>query len=294
MNKNKSITLYICLFLGPALIVLLFFYGVPLVNSIQYAFSNYKLTEQDNIYFHGLENYKVLFTDSSLGQVVLNTLVYVFATVLFQFILGLILALALKKPFWGRRVYQSIVFIPWAFSGFVIGLMFRWSFNGEYGVVNDLLMNMGVIQENINWLASPETGMFVVILGMIWMGVPFFGMLILAALQSIPDELYESANMDGCSGIKRFWYITCPHIKSTVVTTLLLRTIWVFNSFELIMIITGFGPAGLTNTLASYMYNKAFTTYDFGMASAIGLLFMIGLGIFAVVFLKLTKGDKDD
>ncbi len=295
MNKaNKGISIYAYVFLAPTIIFLLLYFGAPLINSIRYAFSNYKLTDPDNIYFNGITNFMGIFTDTSLVQICVNTLVYVVSTVLMQFLLGLGLALLLKKPFKGRGIYQSVVFIPWAFSGFVVGLMFRWSFNGEYGVVNDILLRFNVIAENINWLATPQTGMFVSIVAMVWMGIPFFGILLLASLQSIPEEIYESAVLDGCTGIKSFWFITLPFIKPTIITTVLLRTIWIFNSFELIMIITGFGPAGLTNTLASYMYNKAFTTYDFGMASAIGLIFMVGLCIYSIVVLKITKGNESE
>jgi multiple sugar transport system permease protein len=209
-----------------------------------------------------------------------------------QFLLGMTLALALKKKFRGRGAYQAIVFLPWAFSAFVVGLMFRWSFNGEYGVVNDLLIKLGLASEKIAWLGTPGLSLLVVIFAMIWMGVPFFAIMYLAALQSIPEDVYEAADIDGCGAIRRFFAITFPYIKPTVIMTLLLRTIWVFNSFDLIVVITGGGPANHSQTLPSYMYTRAFSGYDFGLASALGVVLMVILAVYAVIFLKVTKYNK--
>ncbi len=184
------------------------------------------------------------------------------------------------------------MFLPWAFSGFVVALIFRWSFNGEYGVVNDLLKKIGLVEDSIAWLGTPGLSLLVVIFAMIWIGIPFFAITILAALQSVPTDIYEAADVDGCGILRQFFSITLPFIKPTIITTVLLRTIWIFNSFDLIMIITNGGPANSSQTLPAYMYSKAFGTYDFGFASAIGLCLMIALGAYAVAFLKVTKYDQ--
>lgn len=131
------------LFLLPVLVVLLAMFGYPLLKSIVMSFQNYKLTAPDDVFFNGVENFKKLFANQETSMILKNSLAYVVISVVGQLLLGMILALALKKPFRGRGVYQSIVFLPWAFSGFVVGLIFRWSFNGEYGVVNDLLLKLG-------------------------------------------------------------------------------------------------------------------------------------------------------
>ena len=184
------------LFLLPVLVVLLLLFGYPLINSIVMAFQNYKLTAPNDIYFNGFENFKKLFGDPDGLMILKNSIIYVVISVAGQFLLGLTLALALKKQFKGRGLYQSIVFLPWAFSGFVVGLIFRWSFNGEYGVVNNLLMKLGIIDNNIAWLGTPGYSLAVVIIAMIWMGIPFFAIMILAALQSIPADVYEAADVD--------------------------------------------------------------------------------------------------
>ena len=280
------------LFLLPVLVILLLLFGYPLINSIIMAFQNYKLTAPNDIQFNGLENFAKLFGDPDSMMILKNSFIYVIVSVLGQFLLGMMLALALKKQFRGRGIYQSIVFLPWAFSGFVVGLIFRWSFNGEYGIVNNLLMKFGLTDHNIAWLGTPGFSLAVVIMAMIWMGIPFFAIMILAALQSLPSDVYEEADVDGCGTVRQFFQITLPYIKPTLITTVLLRTIWIFNSLDLVVIITDGGPANTSQTLPAYMYSKAFGSYDFGFAAALGVILMLILGIYAMVFLKVTKYDK--
>lgn len=290
LKTKKKIAPY--LYVMPVLILLLIMYGYPLIKSIIMSLQDYKLTSSGSAPFNDFANFKKMFSDTDFLLLLKNSLIYVIISVVAQFVLGLILALCLKTKFRGRGIYQSIVFLPWAFSSFVVGLMFRWSFNGEYGVVNDILMKMGIIKENVAWLGTPGLSLAVVIIAMIWMGIPFFGIMILAALQSVPDDIYEAADIDGCGMFRKFFSLTLPYIKPTIIMTVLLRTIWIFNSFDLIVIITGGGSVNYSQTLPSYMYSKAFASYDFGLASAFGVLLIVILGIYAVLFLKLSNYDK--
>lgn len=278
-------------YVGPIFLLLVIMFGYPLIKSVVMAFQNYKLGNA-NVYFNDFANFHKMFGDKDFLLLLKNSVVYVVVSVFGQFIGGLILALCLRDKFKGRGIYQSIVFLPWAFSAFVVGLVFRWSFNGEYGVVNDVLMKLGFIKKGIAWLGTPGLSLVVVILAMIWIGIPFFGIMILAALQSIPDEIYEAADMDGCGMFRKFFSLTLPYIKPTVIMTILLRTIWIFNSFDLVVIVTQGGPANYSQTLPSYMYTKAFSGYDFGLAGAFGVLLMVILGVYAVLFLKLSNYDK--
>lgn len=278
-------------YVGPIFLLLVIMFGYPLIKSVVMAFQNYKLGNA-NVYFNDFANFHKMFGDKDFLLLLKNSVVYVVVSVFGQFIGGLILALCLRDKFKGRGIYQSIVFLPWAFSAFVVGLVFRWSFNGEYGVVNDVLMKLGIIKKGIAWLGTPGLSLVVVILAMIWIGIPFFGIMILAALQSIPDEIYEAADMDGCGMFRKFFSLTLPYIKPTVIMTIPLRTIWIFNSFDLVVIVTQGGPANYSQTLPSYMYTKAFSGYDFGLAGAFGVLLMVILGVYAVLFLKLSNYDK--
>lgn len=281
-------------FMTPSYIVLLIFMGYPLLNCIRLAFSNYKITQLDNITFAGLDNFIRIFTDKEILLITANTLKFVGFTLIFQLALGFVLALALKKPFKGRGLYQGFVFLPWAFSGFIVGLTFQWLFNAEYGLINNVLLKLNIIQERISFLGSPTWSLYTVIIALVWQGIPFFGIMILAALQSVPEELNEAAVLDGAGIIQRFWNVTIPCIKPTLVVTVLLRTIWIFNNADLIYIMTKGGPANSSNTLSSYMFMKAYSTLDFGFASALGVLFMIGLTVYVALFMKITHYSKGD
>lgn len=279
--------------MAPVLLSLGLLYLYPIVSSIFMAFLNYKLFELDNIYFNGIDNFKAVFSDPNMPMIAMNTLKYVVTTVSLQFILGLILALALNKPFRGRGFVQSIVFLPWAMSSFVIGLMFRWSFNGEYGVINEILMKLNIISEKIAWLGTDGLSLLVIIMAVVWMGVPFFGIMYLAGLQSIPESVYEAADVDGCGKIRSFFVITIPYIKPIIITTLLLRTIWVFNTVDMILVVSAGGPAYSSEILSSYLYNKAYLSNDFGLASALGLMFIAGLIVYLILLLKVTKYSEE-
>ncbi len=278
------------LFLFPVVALMLLMFGLPLVKSFIIAFQQYKLGSRA-VTFNGLDNFRKLFSDDDFGMIVKNTIIFVVVTLIGQFAGGMSLALALWKKFRGRGIYQSIVLLPWAFSAFVVGLMFRWSFNGEYGVVNDILLKLGVIDEKIAWLGTQGYSLAVVILAMIWVGIPFFTIMILAALQSIPSDLFEAVAIDGGGIWAKFRFITLPHIKPTILMTVLLRTIWILNSIDMIVVITDGGPANHSMTLPAYMYSRAFAGYDFGLACAIGILLMAVLTIYTLIYIKVTGFD---
>ena len=301
MNSNKSggslslqttRKLQPYLYIAPVMILLLLAFGYPLIKSIVMSFQDYKLSRLDKVSWNNFKNYISMFTDKDFLLLLKNSVIYVVVAVACQFLLGLGLALGLNGKFKGRGIYQSIVFLPWAFSAFVVGLLFRWSFNGEYGVVNDVLKKLGIIEKGISWLGTPGLSLAVVIMAMIWIGIPFFGINILAALQSVPEDIYEAADMDGCGTFRKFFTLTLPYIKPTIIMTILLRTIWIFNSFDLVVIVTEGGPANYSQTLPSYMYTQAFSSYDFGLAGAFGVLLMVILTLYALIFLKITQYDK--
>ena len=274
----------------PVILLLLLFIAYPLVNTVALAFQDYRLTSVQSAKFNGLANFKAIVTDPYFGLILRNSLIFTFVTVLLQFFLGLVLALALNKPFRGRNIYQAIV-LPWSISALVIGFTFRWLYNAEFGPVNDLLIKLGILKEKVSFLGDGRLALLCVISAMVWYGVPFFGIMLTAAFQSIPTDLYEAAEIDGSGAVKKFWYITLPYAKPTIILTLLLRTIWIFNSADLIYVMTNGGPANATHTLASYMFSKAYSTLDFGQTGALGVLFMAGLLLYAGAFMKLTKYD---
>lgn len=292
MKKRKRLERHI--FMIPSYIILLVFLGYPLLNCLRLAFSNYKITQPDDISFAGLNNFIKILQDPEIVMISLNTLKFVVITLSLQLILGFILAMALKKKFRGRGIYQGIVFLPWAFSGFIVGLTFQWLFNAEYGPINDILLKLGIINEKVSFLGSPDLALWTVIIALVWQGIPFFGIMILAALQSVDGGLMEAAVIDGASAFQRFVNVTIPCIKPTLIVTIMLRTIWIFNNADIIYIMTNGGPANTSHTLASYMFTKAYSTLDFGYASALGVLFMIGMILYVGAFIKITKFNQED
>jgi multiple sugar transport system permease protein len=221
-----------------------------------------------------------------------NTVVWVVGSIVPQLVIGFALALWLRRRFRFRGLYQALIFFPWAVSGFLIGILFRWLFNSEFGAVNDLLQKAGLIDEPIAWLASPGTAMTAVVIANIWYGVTFFAIMILAALQSIPDELYEAAALDGAGRTRTLFQIVIPYIRTTLVLTVLLRVIWTFNFPDLIFGMTGGGPNDETHIVTTWMI-KTTQQGDYGRASALGLIVVAGLLVFAVFFLLATRERRE-
>jgi len=287
--KIRKKHLFPWFYLSSALLLLTVFMFYPLVKSIFISFQHYLLYEPFNIKYVGLENLKNVIEDAVFWKVLKNSLVWVFFSILFQFILGFALALALKEYFKGRNIYQAIVFSPWAISGFLIAVIWKWMYNGQYGVINDILLKLGVINEKISFLASESLALPSVIVSNIWFGIPFFAIMLLAGLKGIPDIYYEATSLDGAGVIKKFFYITLPVLKPVIVVSLLLRAIWIFNFPDLIYIMTNGGPANASQTLATYIFYKAYKGLDFGYAGALSVYMIFILSTMFTSFFLMYK-----
>ena len=279
----------------PAFLFVILFLYFPLAKGVVMAFQNYNMFDLTNLHFIGLDNFKAIITDpyTNFWQILWNTLIWLVFSLVFQFLLGFTLALLLKKPFAGRGIYSGLVFYTWALSGFAIGLIWSWLFNGQFGLFNDILIRLSLIETPLGFLSTPKLAMMSVIITNIWYGVPFFGIMLLAALQSVPNELYEASTLDGCGAVKQLFYVTIPYIKPTIVSTILLRTMWIVNYPDIIYAMTNGGPANSTNILATQMINEVFKQYDYGQGSAFGVVIMVILFIYSVIYLKLTKSSED-
>ncbi|KAB2976616.1 sugar ABC transporter permease [Streptomyces sp. SS1-1] len=283
--------LAIAAYMAPAALFVAVFTYYPMVAGGQMAFRNWKLTDLTDTSWIGLRNFADVFADPAWGTVLGNTAVWVVGSIVPQLVIGFALALWLRRRFVLRGLYQALIFFPWAISGFLIGILFRWMFNSEFGVVNDLLQKAGLIDEPIAWLADPDTAMVAVLVANVWYGVTFFAIMILAALQSIPDELYEAAALDGAGKARTLFRITIPYIRTTLALTVLLRVIWIFNFPDLIFGMTGGGPNNETHIVTTWMI-KITQQGDYGRASALGLLVVAALLVFAVFFLMATREKK--
>lgn len=280
----------------PAILFPLFFTYYPMAKGFVMAFQNYNILNINHIQWCGLDNFKALFSRSPGNMFFItigNTVKWVGISLFFQFTIGFGLALLLKKKFKGSGAYQGCIFFPWAVSGFLIGIIWRWLYNGTSGVFNDIFIRLGILDKPFGFLANSNTALYACIVANIWYGIPYFTIMITAALRGVPADLYEAANMDGASPLQQFIRITVPSIKSTLLLTLLLRTIWIFNFPDLIYAMTNGGPSGSSNIITSYMLQLV-NNLDYGAASAVGVLCVLTELIFVVLYLKVTKYGKEE
>ena len=273
-------------FLTPAFVFVAAFTYFPLLRGSEMAFRRWSLWDLTSTPFIGWDNFATLLRDPLFASTMWNSLVWVVGSLVPQFLIGFLIALGLRRRFRFRGLYQAVVFYPWAVSGFLIGILFRWMFNSEFGVVNDLLMRTGLAEAPIPWLARPELAMFAVVVANVWYGVTFFAIMILAALQSVPEEILEAAAIDGAGRWRTLFQVTIPTISSTLVLAVLLRVIWIFNFPDIIYAMTGGGPGNRTQIATTWMIQ--FTQQgDYGIASALGFIVMGVLVCFTGLYLSV-------
>lgn len=283
MVKKRSIWPY--LLVAPAVFIILCVVFVPVANAIIMSFQNYDLRRPKDIAFNGVANYIEAFGDSKFQSSFFKTIIWVVAGVGFQFIFGFILALLLNQEFKGRGAIRAVSMIPWVTPGVLIGLMWRWIYDGNQGVLNDILMKLHLISDKVPFLSQDGTAFPSVILTIIWQGIPFFALMLLAALQGVSTDMYEAADIDGATAIQKLAYITIPSIKNTIFVTALLRVIWVANSVDVIFNMTE-GRFG-TLTMSVYVYQKG-NALDLGYASAMALILALCLLVVAIPYLRMN------
>lgn len=274
------------LYLSPALIIIITVLLVPLVIGISYSFYKFSAFRSE---FAGLDQYRTLFADPVFHWALVNTAWWTIGSLFFQFFLGLGLALILNKNFLGRRLVQALVFLPWAVPTFLTGLTWAWLFNPLIGPIPHVMHFLGLQAEPVTILASPTNAMWGPIAANVWFGIPFFAITLLAARKSIPNELYEAAAIDGASAWQQFTKVTLPFLAPTIAITVMLRTVWIATFADLIYVMTQGGPAGSTETVATYIYISAFKALDKGYASAIAVLLLIMLIIYALIVIQMRR-----
>lgn len=283
MVKKRSIWPY--LLVAPAVFIILCVVFVPVANAIIMSFQNYDLRRPKDIAFNGVANYIEALGDSKFRSSFWKTIIWVVAGVGFQFIFGFILALLLNQEFKGRGAIRAVSMIPWVTPGVLIGLMWRWIYDGNQGVLNDILMKLHLITDKVPFLSQDGTAFPSVILTIVWQGIPFFALMLLAALQGVSTDMYEAADIDGATAVQKLGYITIPSIKNTIFVTALLRVIWVANSVDVIFNMTE-GRFG-TLTMSVYVYQKG-NALDLGYASAMALILALCLLVVAIPYLRMN------
>jgi len=283
-NSRSGVLPYVLL--SPAVLATIVVVFYPMAQAIVTSLYQSILWKPRDVRFIGLGNYRALLEDpvfwSSLGR----TAIWIGITVPLQLLLGLVTALLLNQEFRWRGLARSLILIPWALPSVVIGLMWAWIYNPQVGLLNDLLLRLGLLQAAVPWLANPDTSLYAIIAALVWQGFPFFAIMILAGLQTIPASLYEAAEIDGAGGWDQFWHVTMPGLRGVLVTALMLRIIWVANSVDVIYVMTGGGPGYATHTLPLYAFKRTYSSMDFGYGSALAVTFSVLLLGAIVVYLR--------
>ena len=277
------------LYLSPAILLIGSVMMIPLIVGISYSFQAIELLNPFARGWVGFANFKELWSDRKFWIALENTFFWTFWSIFFQFMLGLGLAMLLNTQFFGKKLFQALVFLPWAVPTFLSALTWAWLFNPVIGPIPHWLAALGLLSEPYNILGDPDLAIWGPITANIWFGVPFFAITLLAALQSIPGELYEAAEIDGASGWQTFTKITLPFLAPMIAITVMLRTIWIANFADLIFVMTGGGPANSTQILSTYVFTTAFRKLDFGYASTIAVALLAILLVYAAILLWLRK-----
>ena len=268
------------LLLAPALIATGFLVLLPVADTLWLSLHDVILYRPRSQPFVGLGNYVALLDDADFWESLGHSLVWVVVAVGLQFSLGFATALLLNRAFPWRGLARALVIVPWALPSVIIGLVWTWMLDFNLGLVNTLGLRWGLLDAPVAWLAQPGTAMVAVILAVVWQGFPFFAITLLAGLQGIPKELYEAAEIDGASTFNSFRNVTLPSLAPVIATALLLRMIWVANSLDLILVMTGGGPGTATQTLPLYAFLKAWSGADYGHGSALAVvLALLLLGV---------------
>ncbi|MGF1478044.1 MAG: carbohydrate ABC transporter permease [Cyanophyceae cyanobacterium] len=257
------------LLLTPALLLLAVVFVYPIARAFWLSLFAENLGTNLQPIFAGFANYGRMIGDGRFWQSLQNTAVFTVASVVLELLLGLGIALVLNQAFRGRGTVRTIAIIPWALPTAVMGLAWAWIFNDQFGVVNDLLQRLGVIDDGINWLGEPALAMLALVVADVWKTTPFISIILLAGLQSISADLYEAHAIDGANPWQSFYQITLPLLMPQLLIALLFRFAQAFGIFDLVQVMTGGGPAGATETVSIYIYSTVMRYLDFGYGAAL-------------------------
>ena len=263
--------------MAPAIIMLLIIAVYPVLRTVWLSIHEMVLTDPGSGYpFIGLENYINIFKDERALDSILFTLKFTVTTVFFELIIGFTAALVMNKAFRGKGLVRAAILIPWAIPTSVSALMWKFIYNDQYGLFNDILYKLGIIDSYQAWLSTADGSFMALVITDVWKTAPYMALLILAGLQMIPEDLYEAAKIDGANVFQRFRYVTLPNVKGTVLVALLFRTLDAFRVYDLVSVMTG--GANNTESVSLYAYNNLMKFLDFGYGSALAVI------VFVIVF----------
>jgi multiple sugar transport system permease protein len=282
------------LFISPFVFTALVFMAYPIVEAIRMAFFAYNPLRPDQSTFIGLANFEFIFGDPLFWDSFFQATIWTLFSILFQTVLGIGIALLLNQALPGISVFRGLLLFPYIVPTAVIALSWRWIFNPEIGVVNYFLKSVGLIHDSIYWLSTPDMAMASTILLNVWKYTPFVVICVLARLQTIPLELYDAAKVDGAGVWRRFLDVTLPGLREVLAVIVVFRTIWTFNKFEEIYLLTRGGPGTSTFNLAVYAYEQSIASLQLGVGAATGVVMMVMLLIGSIVYLRVSGFTEEE
>ncbi len=299
MKKVKSFFRYDnigLMFILPAFIYMMFFVGYPIISNIILSLQNVSVRNlvKGQKEFIGLENYVTIFHDEVFRKAMGNTLTFTIACLVFQFLIGFLLALLFNKNFTFSKIVRGLTMIPWMMPMTVTALMFKFMFSTDVGIINYILKTAGLIKENVEWLTTPSTAMIAVVVANVWIGIPFNTILISTGLTTIPQELYESASVDGANAWQRLTRITLPLLRPTIESVLVLGFIYTFKVYDLVYVMTEGGPVNSTHLLSTYSYKLSFDMFQYSKGSAVANVLFLILLLVGILYLKITMQGEED
>ncbi len=288
---NQNWTGY--LLIAPATLIMLAVILYPLGMNIVMSFQKILMMKPHlGTPFTGFENYTKVLQDPNFWRAARNSLVWTVSSVALQILLGLAVAVILNKALKGRGIFRGLMLIPWITPGVVAAITWKWMYDGQYGIINHILMSLHLIDKPIVWLGNVSTAFPAVIAEHAWKNFPFAAVMLLAAMQVISYDLYEAADIDGASAWQKFRHITLAEIRPTLYLTMLLTTIWTFNNFDTIWLMTEGGPSGTTDTLTTYVYKATFQAFNLGKAAAIAVLMFLALLCLVIVYARAVQKEE--
>ena len=279
------------LFLTPAIAYLLFAFALPIVYNVMLSFEQTSPATVGNFSapFAGLDNYRFVLNDPTSRDAIVHTFWFTFGSLLGQFLIGFALALLFSLRFPGRTFARSLIIVPWLLPLIVTGVMFRFLFQAEGGAVNQVLTSLGLVDRAPQWLNDPHLAMWTILVANIWLGIPFFTLLLYSALQDVPVEVKEAAVIDGAGPWQRLRYVIVPIILPVIEVTVLLGFVFTVKVFDLVIGLTGGGPANSTQLITTWSYNLSFQVFSFGEGAALNNVLLLLALLCAPFYLLLSR-----
>ena len=280
---------WIYLLLLPSLVIILLVIAYPTIYGMAISFREMRLTRPGLNGWVGFKHYLVMIDDPVFWVALKNTVLWVTFAVVLELGLGFIAATALNRNLPGTGIFAVLILVPYFLPNVVAGHMWALLLDPRLGVINDILVRIGILNSYKAWFADPNTALAATIFVEAWHGFPFFALLLLAGLKGIPQDLYKAAAVDGAGPIAQFRLITVPMLKSVIAAAVILRVISLVNSPDLLLILTGGGPGDATQVLSLYAFQTAYKDFNFGYASALSVVMFVILMVFAYAYIRLSK-----